>query len=101
MLEGSQAALRRARAAVELGAALRRAGMSIDAREPLRRGLDLAHRCGARALVARAREELVAAGGRPRRRATTGVDALTRESARSQGSPPRECRTGRSRRRCS
>ena len=77
VLEGSQAALRRARAAVELGAALRRAGKSRDAREPLRRGLDLAHRCGARALVARAREELVAAGGRPRRQATTGVDALT------------------------
>jgi DNA-binding CsgD family transcriptional regulator len=77
VLEGSQTALRRARASVELGAALRRAGKRGDAREPLRQGLDLAHRCGARALVARAREELVAAGGRPRRQASTGVDALT------------------------
>jgi DNA-binding CsgD family transcriptional regulator len=77
VLEGSQTALRRARASVELGSALRRAGKRRDAREPLREGLDLAHRCGARALAERAREELVAAGGRPRRRATTGVDAMT------------------------
>jgi ATP/maltotriose-dependent transcriptional regulator MalT len=77
VLEGSQTALRRARASVELGSALRRAGKRRDAREPLRDGLDLAHRCGARALAERAREELVAAGGRPRRRATTGVDAMT------------------------
>jgi DNA-binding CsgD family transcriptional regulator len=77
VLEGSQSALRRARASVELGAALRRAGNLRDAREALRQGLDLAHRCGARALAARAREELVAAGGRPRRQATTGIDALT------------------------
>lgn len=77
VLDGSQTALRRARASVELGAALRRAGKRGDAREPLREGLDLAHRCGARALATRAREELVAAGGRPRRQATTGIDALT------------------------
>jgi DNA-binding NarL/FixJ family response regulator len=77
MLEGSQYALGRARAFVELGAALRRAGKRRDAREPLRQGLDLSHRCGARALAARAQEELVAVGGRPRRHAATGVDALT------------------------
>jgi DNA-binding NarL/FixJ family response regulator len=77
VLEGSQSALRRARASVELGAALRRAGKPRDAREPLRQGLDLAHRCGARALAARARAELLAAGGRPRRQATSGIDALT------------------------
>jgi DNA-binding CsgD family transcriptional regulator len=77
VLEGSQCALGRARALVELGAALRRASRRRDAREPLRQGLDLAHRCGARALEERAREELVAAGGRPRRRAATGIDALT------------------------
>jgi DNA-binding CsgD family transcriptional regulator len=77
VLEDSQCALRRARASVELGAALRRASKRGDAREPLRLGLDLAHRCGARALAARAQEELVAAGGRPRRRAATGIDALT------------------------
>ena len=77
VLEGSQCALGRARAFVELGAALRRAGRRRAAREPLRHGLDLSHRCGARALAARAREELVAAGGRPRRHAAAGIDALT------------------------
>jgi hypothetical protein len=33
-----------------------------EAREPLREGLALAERCGARALERRARDELVAAG---------------------------------------
>jgi DNA-binding CsgD family transcriptional regulator len=66
-----------ARALVELGAALRRAGRRLDAREPLRRGLDLASRCGAKALAGRAQEELVAAGARPRRVALTGVEALS------------------------
>jgi hypothetical protein len=51
-LEGSQTALRRARPSVELGAALRRVGKRPDARERLWQGLDLAHRCGARALAA-------------------------------------------------
>ena len=77
VLERSQCALGRARAFVELGAALRRAGKRRDARKPLRKGLDLAHRCGASALAARARDEMVAAGGRPRRHAATGIDALT------------------------
>jgi DNA-binding CsgD family transcriptional regulator len=77
VLEGSQLALGRARALVELGAALRRASKRRDARQPLHSGLDLAQRCGARALVTRAQEELEAAGGRPRRRAATGIDALT------------------------
>jgi DNA-binding NarL/FixJ family response regulator len=77
VLEGSQCALGRARGFVELGAALRRASRRRDAREPLHKGLDLAQRCGARALAARAQEELVAAGGRPRRQAATGIDALT------------------------
>jgi len=39
--------------------------------------LDLAHTCGARPLAARAREELILAGARPRRDAQTGRDALT------------------------
>ena len=47
------------------------------AREFLREGLDLAHRQGGLALVARARQELVIAGGRPRRDAIRGRDALT------------------------
>jgi DNA-binding CsgD family transcriptional regulator len=39
--------------------------------------LDLAARCGARPLTARVREELKAAGARPRREWRTGVEALT------------------------
>jgi DNA-binding CsgD family transcriptional regulator len=77
VLESSQAALDRARALIDLGATLRRATRRRDAREPLRLGLDLAGRCGARALAQRAREELVAVGARPRRDAATGRDALT------------------------
>lgn len=76
-LESSQAALERARTLVEYGAALRRSGRRRDAREPLRLGLDLAQRCGAEALVARAKNEAKTAGARPRRTAVSGVDALT------------------------
>jgi DNA-binding CsgD family transcriptional regulator len=77
VLESSHTALDRARALVDLGGTLRRAARRGDAREPLKLGLDLAGRCGARALAQRAREELVAVGARLRREATTGRDALT------------------------
>jgi DNA-binding CsgD family transcriptional regulator len=43
----------------------------------LREGLDLAHAMGGLALRDRARRELVIAGGRPRRDAAHGRDALT------------------------
>jgi DNA-binding NarL/FixJ family response regulator len=39
--------------------------------------MDLAHRCGAVALVSRAREELRVAGARPRRLVRTGLGSLT------------------------
>jgi DNA-binding NarL/FixJ family response regulator len=61
----------------ELGAALRRAGRRAEAREPLAEALELAARCGARPLAARAREELRATGARPRSEWRTGVEALT------------------------
>jgi DNA-binding CsgD family transcriptional regulator len=77
VLERSPAALARARALVDLGAALRRAGERASSRDPLRSGMDLAHRCSASQLAERARQELAASGARPRRRALTGVDALT------------------------
>jgi DNA-binding CsgD family transcriptional regulator len=64
---------------------LRIAGRRVDARDPLRRGLDLADRNGALVLAARAREELVAAGGRPRRRRLWGVEALTPSERRVAG----------------
>jgi DNA-binding CsgD family transcriptional regulator len=75
--EASQAALERARALVEFGAALRRSGRRRDAREPLRHGLDLAQRCGAEALVARAKDEAKIAGAKPRRIAASGIESLT------------------------
>ena len=76
-LESSPARLELAHAQLDLGAALREADKRSAAREPLRAALDLAFRCGARAVAGRAREELVAAGARPRRAALTGRDALT------------------------
>ncbi len=71
----------RARALVDLGAALRRQRRRADAREPLRRGLDMAHRIGASLIEERARVELLAAGVRPRRPVLTGVSSLTPASA--------------------
>jgi DNA-binding CsgD family transcriptional regulator len=82
LLERTQAKLELARALVELGAALRRKGRRAAARETLRRGLELAHRAGARPLAEHARGELVAAGARPRRPVFTGVDALTASELR-------------------
>src|SRR6185503_16942626 len=43
----------------------------------LHAGMELAHACAARRLVARARAELLATGARPRRVVRRGVDALT------------------------
>ena len=77
VLRVAPAPLELARALVDLGAAHRRAGARTTAREILREGLDLAHAMGGLALSDRARRELVVAGGRPRRDATLGRDALT------------------------
>jgi DNA-binding NarL/FixJ family response regulator len=76
-LKRSPAMLERAHSLTELGAARRRAGQRAAAREPLAEALELAVRCGARPLAARAREELKATGARPRREWRTGVEALT------------------------
>ncbi|HEX2086689.1 MAG TPA: LuxR C-terminal-related transcriptional regulator, partial [Solirubrobacteraceae bacterium] len=76
-LADSPSRLLRARALVDLGAALRRAGERAASREPLREGLDLAHRCRATQLAAHAEQELSASGARPRRRAISGIEALT------------------------
>jgi DNA-binding CsgD family transcriptional regulator len=77
VLESSQARLEHARALTDLGATLRRNRNRTDAREPLRQALDIAHRCGATPLAARAHTELLATGARPRRIALSGADALT------------------------
>jgi DNA-binding CsgD family transcriptional regulator len=77
VLRPSPAPLELARALIDLGAAHRRAGSRAVARDLLREGLDIAHGLGGAALAGRARAELVIAGGRPRRDAVRGRDALT------------------------
>jgi len=73
----SPSRLEEARNLVVLGAALRRSGALVEARRVLGEGMDLAHRVGAGGITRAAREETHAAGGRPRRLATTGRDSLT------------------------
>lgn len=77
VLATSSARLEHARALVELGSRIRRAGKPAVAREPLREGYEIARSCGGRVLVAQASAELAAAGVRLRRPALTGLDALT------------------------
>lgn len=77
LLGDSEFLLDRALTVVDHGRALRRAGRRTDARDQLRVGLDLADRCGARPLVAIAREELAVLGERPRRLRIAGVESLT------------------------
>jgi DNA-binding CsgD family transcriptional regulator len=76
-LESSHAVFALASALIDYGAALRKASRRREAREPLRRGVDLARRCEADALVRYGLEELTTAGARPRRLALSGADALT------------------------
>lgn len=77
VLDGSSARLEHAKALAALGSALRRARRNKDAREPLRRALDLASACQAPGLVEHVRTELYASGARPKSEALAGVDALT------------------------
>jgi DNA-binding CsgD family transcriptional regulator len=77
VLSNSPAKLEQAKARTELGAALRRANRRSEAREQLRRALELATICGAAPLAARAESELLATGARPRRIALSGVASLT------------------------
>jgi DNA-binding CsgD family transcriptional regulator/tetratricopeptide (TPR) repeat protein len=76
-LESSGASLERARALTDLGTALRRSGYRSESQRLLRGGLELAYRCQAKVLAARAHSELAATGARPRRPVFSGVDALT------------------------
>jgi DNA-binding CsgD family transcriptional regulator len=66
------------------GAQVRDCRLAVSACEtcPCPRALDLAAGCGARALAARAREELVSVGARPRRERLSGVEALTASERR-------------------
>jgi len=81
-LERTPAPLEHARTLIDLGAMRRRDNQRTRARDALRAGLDLAHRCGANRLVARATEELAACGARPRQLLLTGIDSLTASELR-------------------
>jgi DNA-binding CsgD family transcriptional regulator len=82
VLATSPARLEHARALADLGVALRHRRRIIDARDPLRRALDLATRCDATPLAERARTELQIAGARPRRPRLSEVDSLTTNERR-------------------
>jgi len=77
VLETSEARLEHTHALHDLGVLLRHNRHPRDAREPLRQALDLAALCGSPFLADTVAEELLATGARPRRRALTGVEALT------------------------
>jgi DNA-binding CsgD family transcriptional regulator len=77
VLIDSPAKLEHAKARTELGAALRRGNRRAQARDHLRRAVELATICGATPLAARAETELLATGARPRRIALSGVESLT------------------------
>jgi DNA-binding CsgD family transcriptional regulator len=78
VLQDGPSSLELAHSLVEHGAALRRRRRSVESREPLRRGLELAQTAGAAPLAQRAAAELRAAGGRRRTpRPGSGPAALT------------------------
>jgi DNA-binding CsgD family transcriptional regulator len=82
VLAPSQARLEHAKTLVALGGAVHARGAQAEARELLQQGAELASRCGATALAARAEQELAATGGRPRRVALSGLDSLTASERR-------------------
>ena len=83
LLEESPAVLERARALVELGAALRRDNQRLAAREHLEAGVRLAQQCRARPVAQRAYDELLASGLRLGRAALDDRDALTPSELRT------------------
>ena len=82
VLANSPARLEQARALIDLGALLRRGNSRSEARQFLRQGIELAHRCGGTALVERANLELAATGAHPRTVMLSGLDALTASERR-------------------
>jgi DNA-binding CsgD family transcriptional regulator len=82
MLADSPARLDHARALIDLGAALRRANSRSEGRKHLREGIDLAHACGATALVTRGNEELAATGAHQRTVMLSGLESLTASERR-------------------
>jgi DNA-binding CsgD family transcriptional regulator len=82
VLANSPARLEHARSLIDLGAALRRSNSRSEARKHLREGIDLAHRCGASALVDQGNEELGATGAHPRKVMLSGLESLTASERR-------------------
>ena len=82
LLERSGQRIECARALAALGAELRRARRPTEAREPLRRALEIAEVAGAKALEEHVRSELYATGARPRSTALDGVESLTERELR-------------------
>jgi DNA-binding CsgD family transcriptional regulator/tetratricopeptide (TPR) repeat protein len=76
-IEDSDAELERAKVLLAYGTALHRHGRDDPARGPLRDGIGLADRLGARSTARQGLETLRAAGGRPRRLRMAGPEALT------------------------
>jgi hypothetical protein len=79
LLEQAEARLEHAKALAALGAQLRRDRRPTDAREPLRRALELGEICGAKPLADEARAEIYATGARPRTAALRGVESTDGE----------------------
>jgi DNA-binding CsgD family transcriptional regulator len=77
VVEGSPAKLEHAKCLFALGSAIRRSRKPTDAREPLRRALELAFVCGAAGLAEEIQTELHATGVRPRTEALSGPASLT------------------------
>ncbi len=99
LLRDSPRQLEYARALADLGVAISRTGKAVQARPNLMMAMDLARRSGATALEDRTRQELLATGARPRRRALTGSESLTPSERRvaymaAQGQSNREIAEG-------
>jgi len=82
ILRPSPARLELALSLLALGSAHRRAGKRTAARPPLAEAVELAAACGATAIAARAHDELVAAGARPRRDPLESRSKLTASEQR-------------------
>ena len=82
VLADSPALLERARASIDLGTALRRGHRRSEAREHLRRGVELAEICGSAPLAEHASAELATTGARLRTVTLSGVDSLTASERR-------------------
>jgi len=77
VIDSSDAELERAKVLLAYGDALHQAGRDEEARGPLREGIGLADRLGARSISRHGLATLRAAGGRPRRIRMAGPEALT------------------------